>query len=154
LEVLIQTHPVFAGSNHSKITIIPGENSRFKGDPRFKNKTPDGGDFSTLGAGPSGTLAFGDLQSDPNRKKDVNLSRNNYSASAFTSSCPTQEVEDNYIQQLFDADSRFDYELLPEAGEYNSNSYINGLLRSVGLKVPAPPSTPGFTQPVPNSAFR
>jgi RHS repeat-associated protein len=159
LEILLQTHPVGLGNNHSKTTIILEPNSRFNSDPRFANETSDGRKFATLGAGPSGFLAFGTLKSDPNRERDIDLAKNNYSSSVFTSFCPSQDLEDDYIQRLFDADSKFDdskfdYELFPGKGEHNSNSYANGLLRSVGLVVPAPPSAPGFNRPVSSSEFR
>jgi len=159
LDILLQTHHVRFGNNHSKVTVIIEPNSKWKGDPRFSNQLPDGRTYGTFGAGPSGFLAFGNLRSDMNRGRDKNLSHNNYSQSIYGDYCPSQDYEDNLIGKLLSSDmrfndSKFDYELFPGAGEYNSNSYANGLLRSIGVNMPAPPSTTGFNQPVPIKEFR
>ena len=76
---------------------------------------------------------------------------------------PLLEVEDRYIGWLLAGEARFDdkefeYRLGPNFpnpgnGDYNSNSYISGLLKSVGIYIDAPPNTPGFDKSVPLTCF-
>ncbi|MEX2962184.1 RHS repeat-associated core domain-containing protein [Microbulbifer sp. TYP-18] len=154
LEVLLQTHPVAFGLDHAKVTIIPNNQAVWANDSRFSNSLPDGRRYLTLGAGPEG----GDLVSNINRSRDVNLGYNQTSAL-----CPIPDQyasEDELIQALLNADQNYqdnlDYEYFPQSftDGYNSNSYANGLLRAVGITMPTPPSSPDFNKLLPENSFR
>jgi hypothetical protein len=156
LEVLLETHPVALGNNHSKIVMIVDCNSKFFKDPRFKNIIGTDGKkvYATLGAGPVG----GHLVSNVNRPTDVDRSNNKYSAKVGPSD---QAAEDIFIAFLFALDAKYkdklDYELLPLpwTDGYNSNGYVSGLLNAATGKMPAQPSnTPGFQKPVPAKHFK
>ncbi len=156
LEILLETHPVALGNNHSKITIIPDNQAAYANDPRFSNTLPDGRKYATLGAGPED----GNLVSNPNRPRDINLDHNNSSTSLNPADCGDgSRSEDQIIEDLFKSDGayddKFDYELFPNrfSNGYNSNGYVSGLLNAVGFSPSAPPGTPGFTKPVPKKSF-
>ena len=68
-------------------------------------------------------------------------------------------TEDEFIQKLFDTDAKYKDDLrywpIPsDPNEYNSNSYVSGLLSVVAENLPKqPPGTPGYTKPVPAKCF-
>jgi RHS repeat-associated protein len=152
LEILLESHPVALGLDHSKITIIPRNQTLWANDPRFVHTLPDGRQYATLGAGPEG----GHLISNLNRPRDLVRSHNKSSQQ-----CTHPDItkpEDQLIRDLLHADSRYrdrlDYEYFPVSftDGFNSNSYISGLLNATGLYIQgvhAPPTTPGFEKPVP-----
>jgi len=156
LEILLETHPVALGNNHSKITIIPVNQAAYANDPRFSNTLPDRRRYATLGAGSEG----GNLVSNPNRPRDINRDHNNSSSPLNPADCGDgSRSEDKIIEDLFKSDGayddKFDYELIPNrfSNGYNSNGYVNGLLNAVGFSPLAPSGTPGFTKPVPAKSF-
>ena len=159
-ELRLQAHPVVGRQNHAKIAIIPDNQGKYKNDPNFSNRLEDGRRFATIGAGPSSNnpLRSNVLVSDINRERDV-IQSHNTSDNLLT--LPQGVSEDEMIASLFSADANYadnlPYELWPtsESGGYNSNSYVSGLLRTVGFEdVDAPPRTPGFDKPVPEQSFR
>jgi hypothetical protein len=159
LEILLESHPVALGMNHSKITIIPNNQAKWANDPNFSNTLPlpDGRHYATLGAGPEGHNPQGgnNLVSKPNRKRDLIRDKNKSSALL---KCP--KSEDESIKDLFAADAKYNdaalYDFFPPfwADGYNSNSYAHGLLNAVGFSnIPTPPSAPGFGKPLPPNSF-
>jgi RHS repeat-associated protein len=153
LDVLHEAHPVALGMDHSKVTIIPDNQARYANDPRFNNVKDDGRRYATVGAGPED----GNLVSNLNRERDLNLDHNVYSEE-----CPLPndlDNEDDFIDRLFELERRYrdniDYELFPNrfSDGNNSNSYVNGLLRAAGVEMPSPPTSPGYDKPVPAEAF-
>ena len=157
LEILLESHPVALGMNHSKVTVIPNNQAKWANDPRFSNTLPDGRHYATLGAGPEGHNPQGgnNLVSNLNRQRDLIRDKNKSSAPL---KCP--KSEDDSINDLFDADAKYNdaalYDFIPPswADGYNSNSYAHGLLNAVGFSnIPTPPSAPGFGKPLPPSAF-
>nr|WP_067298395.1 RHS repeat-associated core domain-containing protein [Marinobacterium profundum] len=153
LEMLLQTHPVAFGEHHSKLTIIPQNQERWRNDPRFNNELPDGSLYATIGAGPEGFMGE-TLVSNVNRERDLIMKKNVFSRSIFTMSCPSPEEEDRIILHAFQMDSVYrdnlDYDFFPDKDESgnNSNSYISGLLNALGNPMPQPPKTPGYEKPV------
>jgi RHS repeat-associated protein len=153
LEILLQTHPVAFGENHSKLTIVPQNQERWRNDPRFNNELPDGRVYATVGAGPEGFMGE-TLISNINRARDLIMNGNVFSRSIFTMSCPSPEAEDRVISNFFQTDANYrdnlDYDFFPDSSENgnNSNSYISGLLNAVGHPMPQPPNTPGYEKPV------
>jgi hypothetical protein len=157
--VLLETHPVKLGHNHSYIVMMVNNGSRFFADSRFGNTAGAGGlHYATLGAGPKGVwLTL--LVSDVNRPTDVAREARNYSA---TIRPPIGKTGDDFIQTLFDADAKYpdnlEYDIIPGAmgaNTYNSNSYVSGLLRAtLGAAPTQPPVATGWNRPVPSYLFR
>ncbi len=155
LRILLETHPVALGIDHSKITIIPDCQANWIYDYRFApNMTPRGLRYATIGAG----SVNGFLVWDVNRPRDVNRFHNVYSEQINP---PAGMSEDDFIRLLFAAVARYannlDYELFPLSitDGYNSNSFVSGLLGFLLGNAPAqPPDTPGYGKPVPPGHFR
>ncbi|SPF36608.1 exported hypothetical protein [Candidatus Sulfotelmatobacter kueseliae] len=155
LTVYIQAHPVVAGFNHSKVTMVVECGSRWMGDSRFHPMPGQSGQYyATIGAGPIHHL----LVSGVNRPRDVQLWRNIFSARVPP---PAGTSEDDFIGQLFTANSRYPnnlpYAWFPtrHGRHYNSNGYASGILLFVtGSMPPRPPKTPGFRHPVPAPDFQ
>ncbi|MBM26391.1 MAG: hypothetical protein CL760_12095 [Chloroflexi bacterium] len=167
LDIEIQTHEVRNDYHHAKITAILNVDSKFINHPKFRNKTKDGRNYGTFGGGPDHWTVFaGPLQGSMNRENDLTLDENTYSESIFEDMCATTDYQDYIIEQLMNADLAFndfliEYTLFPESiGEHNSNSYANGMLKSIGINVkkPTPKSKhedplPGWDIPVPSNHF-
>ena len=162
--ITVQTHKVAGDNFHSLIKITPENQELYKNDTRFK-KGKDGQLYMTLGAGPN---AIGNLESDINRPNDFN--QENKYAESLPLNVPT-EIEDQKIKELIKLDSNYrdnlDYDLFPERPEnqkwhkpddgYNSNSYVPGLLNSVGIEAPnlnQEINLPGYDKPVPSEKFK
>jgi len=151
-EIRVAVHNVFPGNYHSSIMIIPENQGLFAGRGPFTNSLPDGRKYATLGAGPSGLR----LKSDPNRPNDVNLANKvEYETVDVGSRC-----EDDVVVDLLAADSAYKDDLLydpvplPFGPGHNSNSYVSGLLGSVGLPVPAvKKSVRGYGKPISAAKF-
>ncbi|MGH8542636.1 MAG: hypothetical protein ACREX3_03110, partial [Gammaproteobacteria bacterium] len=69
--------------------------------------------------------------------------------------------EDAVIERILAADASYGDNLGyrafpgPDLARYNSNSYISGLMMTVGLPpIPFPVPLPGWNKPVPANAFR
>lgn len=163
--IIVAAHEVRIGANtgqyHLKIVIIPNNQRAYAADSRFFTNN-SGSRVSTLGAGPeNGTLLrpLGDLVSNTNRERDVS-ERSIIVAEMFPGAGDT---EDALIGRLFNADSNYrdnlDYDFFPGSSDgYNSNSYVAGLLRAIGVEnVPLPNQqntpTPGADKPVPTGCF-
>jgi len=162
LEIYLQSHPVGLGLNHSKLTIFPRVGSKYYHYDKLTLDASTGRKYFTVGAGPDSRLIFaGPLQGGINREKDINLLINVSSESVIEGVCPTVEIEDEYITRILESlgrfdNNRFDYTLIATTNRdgFNSNSFINGLLRSVGLTIQSPPNAPGYYNPVPSNAFK
>jgi RHS repeat-associated protein len=146
---------VALGLNHSKVTMVVGCGSRWLGIPPFVNQMPDqsGNYYATIGAGPIHHM----LVSGLNRPRDIQLSRNKFSAAIPD---PAGMSDDDFIGKLIAANAAYPnnlpYVWFPthKGKGYNSNGYASGILLYVtGSMPPRPPHTPGFTKPVPASDF-
>ena len=159
-EILLQTHEVFPGARHAKVTIVPNNQQRYQNDPRFPNRLPDGRVFATIGAGPeNASVSPGNLVADLNRERDVGKTmadENEFSEPLV----PPGGDEDAAIQSLFAAEANYDdsenYDYFPsQSGGRNSNSFVRGLLDATGFRgCPIPSRVPGFEFPVPGGSFR
>ena len=159
-EIRLQSHPVGLGNNHSKITIIPKNQSRYRHDARFKNKLPDGRVYATIGAGPERPIpgAMGHLIAGVDRERDVKQDK---LQSNEKLTLPNGMSEDAAIDALFSDEAAYrndlDYALFPDKGkdEYNSNGFANSLLKAAGFGgYKQPPSTPGWRVLLPPGEFR
>lgn len=146
----LQTHEVTLGRHHASIRITPKDQRAWAGGSRFKSGAT-GRVSATLGAGPAGFCwVSACLVSAFNRPRD---------AEAHVGSTGIgigDQDENSVIASLLAADQAYGdnlvYQFFPSrpVGGYNSNSYVSGLLRKVGLKV-APPAVPlpGWEKPIP-----
>lgn len=159
-EIRLQSHPVLDFNNHSKITIIPQNQAKYRDDTRFKNTLSDGRHYATIGAGPGGHIPglLGKLVGGVNRDKDVDQSHN---TSDEELKLPDGSNEDDMIEQLFAATANYrndlDYALYPDSGhnEFNSNGFAHGLLNFLGFQgYHQPPGTTGFNIIVPPQEFK
>jgi RHS repeat-associated protein len=142
-EIQLKTHSAYGGQ-HAKIVIIPENQDKYANDPRFKdNVLPDGRHFAIISAGPE----LGKLKSEVNRAEDVRLTSNGQDSTHWTLPIPA-ELEDAKIKQLFANDAAYNdnvpYSGLAGGNGYNSNGYAHGLLMSIGVRSPRPPSTYGW----------
>jgi hypothetical protein len=134
LTIEYANHPVVWPFYHSLIAIIPDNQALYANDPRFNNVNGQGLHFATIGAGP----VDGMLAAVVDRANDVSQAFQNIQVLPL----PDQYAnEDDAIATLFalvDTYNKYPerYTLFPKAwtGEYNSNSFISGLIGAAGYK--------------------
>lgn len=121
---------------------------------------PDGSGGSS-GSGGSGSSAGDNLISDPNA--DIAYS-NNDGNNFIIIPTPSGMTDTEFINAILTAQSKYDnsnplpYAALPAGGNYNSNSFIAGLLNILGMNGTAlvqslPGTQPGAGHPVPIARF-
>lgn len=165
--VRLQWHNVVPGQYHTLLRITPTNQEAYAQDPRFRNVDEQGRHYATIGAGPvlslntSDGLALGSLVSDTNRENDVQ---------PHEPGIPIRPSggmsEDAFINLMLKTDREYtddlNYDWLPHPAvpyrgirpSYNSNSYIAGLLRAIGVGIPElPVNTPGYNLPLPPHHF-
>jgi alpha-tubulin suppressor-like RCC1 family protein len=158
--IFAKGHNIF-GYHHVSLRIVPQNQERWLTDRAadFVNRDEFKNFFATLGAGPVPSGCRGPLVSAINRENDVLKAPTSLELLQYP---PSQE--DVSIERLFALDSHYNdlltYECLPDegTGEYNSNSYIAGLLDAADVPRPSFPTRygwiyPGWTKPVPASSF-
>lgn len=166
--VRLQWHSVVPGQYHTLLRITPTDQEAYAQDPRFRNVDEHGRRYATIGAGPDwginasdAGLAWGSLIGDTNRENDVQPHE-----PGIPIRPPGGMSEDAFINLMLKTDRDYtddlNYDLLPHPAvpyrgispSYNSNSYIAGLLRAVGLGLPElPVNTPGYNLPLPPRHF-
>jgi RHS repeat-associated protein len=153
--------PYQSGSYHMKIVVTPDDQKTFRNDGRFSNRQ-NGVAFATIGAGPdTWKNVAGPLVSGVNRGTDVAKVKSGESFTIAELKPGKGDTENNLINRLFGVAGSYkndlDYSLNPSAGgrDYNSNSFVQGVLGAVGAKVttPAGVSLPGADKPVPRTDF-
>ncbi|MFH1235374.1 MAG: RHS repeat-associated core domain-containing protein, partial [Parcubacteria group bacterium] len=141
--------PVVASPQHTSLRMYPDNPADFANRSDVP-LVPDanGSTYVTLSAGPES----GKLVSNPNRGTDSHTSPNMYRGVVT----PPQGVSDTeFINMLVISDSYYndnlEYSALPEvANSYNSNSYIDGLVKAAGGTLPNVNfAAPGYGTPVP-----
>jgi hypothetical protein len=155
--VRLQWHNVVPGQYHTLLRITPANQEAYAQDPRFRNIDDQGRRYATIGAGP----VWGSLVSDANRENDIEPHE-----PGLPIPPPGGMSEDAFINLMLKADRDYvddlNYDFLPHPAvpyrgigpSYNSNSYIAGLLRAVGVGAPKlPVSTPGYNLPVSPRSF-
>ena len=176
-EILFETHHVAFGAYHANLTIIPENQREWVSNPDFHNTDLAGNVFITLGAGPKGWIAR--LVAERNRPKDIEARRRTVDQIKVILELAD---EDALITRLLETEKRYpdhlDYDLFPQNlgggwvlvpdDGYNSNSFVAGLMRSVGLieasEAKNPPefeppkdttdtNLPGFQKPIPENRF-
>lgn len=171
-QVQLQTHSVAFGYDHLSLLITP-EGSAFTdndGDSRADQdcmfvKRSDGSFGLSLGAGPSGSVPgfLGNLVGDTNRDRDIAIHTADqlHALTRPAQYATSRQWVDALIRGTVGYPDSLTYKLFPDAGEneYNSNSFIAGLLSATGTSV-ADPSTifadgdyPGYELPVPSASF-
>ncbi len=145
----------------SHLTIVhtpePKEQSNYNGKEGYVQDKETGNWYRTWGAGPSMGIA-GDLISDNNRTRDINLSIKIYQSPNLV---PINQ-EPYYTNLLNQLDSNYkdnlNYDLFPNLSDsngHNSNSYISGLLNAAGINTPQINNLtlPGYKKPIPAENF-
>ncbi len=168
--VELQTHSVAIGQDHLSILLTPQDPSLYHDvdgdgyadeDPLFVDR--GGGSFAlSLGAGPSLGPLGGTLVAAFNRDNDIEV---HSAAQRFRLTKPaaypdTRAWANALINRLAGYRDNLNYDFFPEVtGNFNSNSFVAGLLNATGTSV-ADPTTifvdgdyPGFATPVPRYAF-
>lgn len=155
----LQWHRVAGPAHHTLLRVTPTDQARYENDPRFSNVDEQGRRYATIGAGPdplvSGMVFNGKLKSDYNRPSDVEPHGPGLMIQPLTGMS-----EDDFINRLFKLDREYadnltydvgtngpykGYRNIPIAPQYDSNSYISGLLQAAGVEPPEPPVwAPGY----------
>jgi hypothetical protein len=155
LTIYYANQPVVPGIYHSKLMIIPDDQSAWANDPNF-HLNDQGQYFATIGAGPEGFPSK--LVEAANRKNDVKKPCDH----EVPLDIPSRYADENAaIKSLFDLSAQYNenpepYALFPQSGgpHYNSNSFISGLLGAAGFAAPDPGAyAPGYNKPVPADRF-
>lgn len=165
--IIVAAHEVRLGSAstgqyHLKLVIIPNNQSAYANDSRFFTNDA-GARVVTLGAGPENRTLLrplGDLVSKTNRDRDVS----EISINVAEILPGKGDTEDALIGRILATDSNYkdnlDYDFFPSSSDgYNSNSYVSGLLKAIGVDQPPVPNqqvapTPGAEKPVPTGCFK
>ena len=152
-EIALQVHHVAFGKYHISLKITPDDQEADlsnRDDKGFKTDD-DGNKYITIGAGPN--LRW-DLKSKINRRNDLNKRK------VETVILDIGDRDENdVIRELLNTDVGYRddarYKASPKGGVgHNSNSYISGLLKKVGLDPPELESnTPGYDKPLPEEYF-
>jgi hypothetical protein len=158
--VFAKSHNIL-GYHHVSLRIVPQDQKKWliAKPSLFVNLDTYENFFATIGAGPVPSGCSGPMVSEINRDRDVN---------AFATSLELLQyppiLEDVAIERLFALDANYPdnltYECRPDEGteEYNSNSYVAGLLKAANIPHPSFPYRysliyPGWTKPVPANYF-
>ncbi len=160
--------------NHTWLDLVPDRPQDFANntqlnpsdDPNRNRGTvsgmPDGqGGSSGSGSSGTGSSAGDHLISDPNA--DINYP-NNDNGNSIIIPTPEGMTDTEFINQILNAQNQYDnnnplpYAAIPAGENYNSNSFIAGLLNSLGLDGTGlvqslPGLQPGAGNPVPNTRF-
>lgn len=159
-EIYYVVHKVFHTDNyHGKIVINPANQLAYAKDPRFTTNRA-GARIATIGAGPENFVGSlfgyaGRLIAGRNRPSDLNTS----GFLVQKLELPRGVGEDAMISRLFglldNYQNNLPYTIMPmRPGEYNSNSFIRGLMNAAGFdNVAFPTDAPGSDRPLPGSAF-
>ena len=163
LTIEYANHPAVPGSpwSHSLLIIIPDNQAAYAKDPNYQNINGQGQRYATIGAGTDSIWGFGGtLIAGIDRPRDVNVPPENIRVLPLPSQYSN---EDQAIQALVALTNTYNsspeaYTLFPQAwtGEYNSNSFISGLISAAGYDWfgDTGANTPGwYPNWVPNSDF-
>jgi hypothetical protein len=150
-------------SRHTAVLIVPTNQEGWSADPQFASTfTVNGTDYhyATISAGPVGPLlGGGTLQSRVNWDEDAPRQAGVVAMLQVPGGIP----EDQFITRLFALDANYQdnlpYHLKLEASppvDYNSNSYVHGLLNAAFVLPPnlsQQTKHPGWETPVPIEEF-
>lgn len=142
--------------SHAFLRITPTDQDTWR-TPRpsfFERQDQYGNYFATIGAGPSNALG-GQLIEGIDRPHDVSDPAW-FSVKLGVPEDQENDVIRNLLRSYGSYQNNLNYDFIPTPGYYNSNSYVAGLLDSVGVNKPSyitDDSFPGWGQPVPTSAF-
>jgi|GEM_PF-2289637 len=158
--VKVWLHKVAFGNYHLSIKLEPENQAKYANDPRFQNIDSNNKRFATIGAGPdnldilkissdwlgnlnAGETVLGGLDGI-NRTRDIDITNKVWESENLV----PKELDDFYINKLFALNAGYNnklgYELFPDTRDenYNSNSYVAGLLTKANLKTNILPMEP------------
>lgn len=145
---------------HSLLVIVPDDQRAFAGDSHFVVRGHMGQLIATVGSGPdSSWIIAGNLIYGNNRQTDMDkvLSGETYIVGEIIPG--KGDNENNLIRRIFTLAENYQndakYSLYPSknGSGYNSNSFIYGLLKALGIKNPPIPfgyDMPGARKPLPS----
>ncbi len=158
--VKVWLHNVAFGNYHLSIKLEPENQAKYANDARFQNIDSDNKRFATIGAGPDnldilkipsdwlGNLNAGEtvlgVLDGINRARDIDITNKVWESENLV----PKELDDFYINKLFALNAGYNnkvgYELFPDKRDenYNSNSYVTGLLIKANLKTNILPMEP------------
>jgi len=158
--VKVWLHHVGFGAYHTSIKLEPENQAKYANDPRFQNIDSNNKRFATIGAGPDnldvlkivpnwlGNLNAGEtvlgFSDGINRRRDINITNKAWESANLV----PKELDDFYINKLLAINAGYNnklgYELFPDSRDqnYNSNSYVAGLLNSANIKTDILPRVP------------
>ena len=157
LDINLQWHEVAFGQNHSLLRITPNNPSHFNNYKRISSigqlTDLQGKRYGTMGAGPN---SLWELESNYNRVSDAEPHSEGFEIRLLCG-----ESENSFIDKLIRLDSNYKdnlaYSFNPNGQtDFNSNSYISGLLKAAGIDIRQykVPSAPGWNRPIPSKYFR
>ena len=154
MEITLQIHRVFISNHyHASIKITPENQEKYKNEPEFEDQVDEEGNhYATIGASPQ----WGKLRSGVNRERDIEIEK----VEVIVIDLEGRD-EDEVIDALLAADKNYgddvEYWFFPKEGDtkYNSNSYISGLLKLLGINPPEVKgwSVPGYDKPLSDEYF-
>jgi len=159
LKVYVGGRPVGPGA-HAAIMLVPDNEEDFINDPRFTRNTITGKLEADISAGPWGNVFASLLAPYPYdtdrmtmRGMKIVLVKDNTASKGCKGRSDTQLIRDilEAVSQYANG-SYYDYDFVALGGCYNSNSYIRGIFKAVGIENPPLPSRrwyPGWTKPIP-----
>ena len=158
--VKVWLHHVAFGDYHVSIKLEPENQEKYANDSRFQNIDSNNNRFATIGAGPDnfdivkivpnwlGNLNSGEtvlgFADGVNRRRDIDITNKSWESANLV----PKELDDFYINKLLALnagyDNKLNYELFPDRTDknYNSNSYVAGLLASANIKTDILPKVP------------
>lgn len=148
---------------HSAIMIVPTDQATWANDPRFGRVIPGTGlRYATLSAHPTSMNQLVIIAGGAKLTSTVNWGDDQWkNLKEITALNLGGIAENDMIQYLFDLDSAFDdavlqYDPAPAANdnEFNSNSYVHGLLNAAGIDPGVDPAWhPGWEKPLSTTEF-
>ncbi len=151
--VVVQVHASWFGYRHVSLRLEPSNPEAWANHPSFRTDQKTGRLFATLGA--QSRKIRGKLVAKPNRRTD----RRNHKTEVVPVDLDGRR-EQEVIADLLAAESSYGddarYRAFPKPSRtgYNSNSFVSGLLRTIGLDPPKLEShVPGYNVPIPRRYF-
>ena len=154
-KITVQIHKVFGSWYHASLRINLDSDllmEKFGHDEKWVNTDEYGVKYITIGAGPRNLLFGRTLKAELNRSRDIDETTH-IKVETHDFYVTTEDINNIFNAfNIYNNDLRYAY--LPDNrnGRFNSNSFIAGLLNSIGLEAPEfneKYRIPGYNKPIP-----